>query len=196
MPVLPPSALDQLFLQARTHNGWLDRPVPDAVLHELFDLVRMGPTSANSSPARFVFVKSAAAKERLRPAIYPGNVEKTMSAPVTVLIAYDLTFHERLPRLFPMGDKRAQFAAMPDDVRAGHALANAAVEAGYLILAARALGLDCGPIGGFDAARVEEAFFGDLPWKVLFLVNLGYGDPEKLYPRNPRLTFSEVARIE
>lgn len=170
--------------------------MPDAVLHELFDLLRMGPTSADSSPARFVFVKSAAAKERLRPAIYPGNVEKTMSAPVTVLLAYDLTFHERLPKRFPMGDKRAQFAAMPADVRAGHALANAALEAGYLILAARALGLDCGPIGGFDAAKVEEAFFGDLPWKVLFLVNLGYGDPAKLYPRNPRLTFSEVARIE
>ena len=196
MPALPADVLDQLFHQARTHNAWVERPLPDELLHELYDLVRMAPTSANSSPARFVFVKSTDAKERLRPAVSPGNVDKTMSAPVTAIVAYDLEFAEQMTKLSPTRDMKSWIVAATPEFRADMAKTNATLELGYLILAARALGLDCGPMAGVNGAKVDEAFFAGTSWRSLMLVNLGYGDASKVYPRNPRLDFAEVARIE
>ncbi len=191
---LPDSALDQLFRNARTYTAWLPRPIAPETLRHLYDLVRLGPTSANSSPARFVFVVSPEAKERLKPALAPGNVDKTMAAPATAIVAYDLEFYEHLPRLFPQAEMKQYFAGKPDVVEQ-HVLRNGSLEGAYLILAARALGLDCGPMSGFDAAKVNAEFFPDGKWKANFLVNLGYGDASKLHPRNPRLSFEEAARI-
>jgi 3-hydroxypropanoate dehydrogenase len=196
MPALDPSALDQIFLQARTYNGWLDRPVDDATLRRIYELARMGPTSANTTPMRLVFVKSREAKERLRPALSPGNVDKTMAAPATAIVAYDLEFHEQMPKLFPARDMKSAFAAMPPEGRKDHASMNGALEGAYLIVAARVLGLDCGPMGGFDRAKVDATFLEGTSWRSLFLVNIGYGDPAKVFPRNPRLEFAEAARIE
>jgi 3-hydroxypropanoate dehydrogenase len=196
MPELDASVLDQLFLQARTHNGWLDRPVSDATLQRLYDIARMGPASANSSPMRLVFVKTREAKERLKPTLSPGNVDKTMAAPVTAIVAYDANFHEQMPKLFPARDMKSGFASMPDAARNHMAVLNGALEGAYLIVAARALGLDCGPMAGFDRAKVDEAFLAGSSWKSLFLVNIGHGDPTKLFPRNPRLEFAQAARIE
>jgi 3-hydroxypropanoate dehydrogenase len=186
--------LNQLFHQARTHSAWLPQRVPVEVLREVYELARWGPTSANSSPARFVFVESAAAKARLLPALAPGNVEKTKAAPVTVIVAWDTEFYEKLPRLFPRADMRSYFVgnqALIDET----ALRNGSLQGGYFILAARALGLDCGPMSGFDAAKVNAEFFPDGKWKANFLCNLGYGDRSKLYPRNPRLEFDEACRV-
>lgn len=189
-------ALHQLFLDARTHNGWLPRDVSDETIHALYDALRMGPTAANSTPGRFVFVKSAEAKERLRPALAPGNVEKVMTAPVTVIVAMDDAFHEQMPKLFPARPQmRESMGAMAGAERERFLVQNASLQSGYLILAARALGLDAGPLGGFDRAKVDAAFFADVPWKSLLLVNLGYGDTSKLFPRNPRLDFGDAARI-
>jgi 3-hydroxypropanoate dehydrogenase len=188
------AALDQLFRKARAHNGWLPKPVPTKLLREIYDLARFGPTSANSSPARFVFVTTADAKERLRPALSAGNLEKTMAAPVTVIIAYDTEFHEHLPKLFPHRDMRSVFAgntALIQDT----AFRNSSLQGAYFILAARALGLDCGPMSGFDAAKVNAEFFPDDKWKANFLCNLGYGDPSKLFPRSPRLSFEEACVV-
>jgi 3-hydroxypropanoate dehydrogenase len=193
---LDSSVLDQLFLQARTQNGWLERPVSDGTLYRLYDLARMGPTSANTTPMRLVFVKSREAKERLKPWLNAGNVDKTMAAPVTAIVAYDLHFHEQMPKLFPARDMKSVFASMPDDARQHAAILNGALEGAYLMMAARALGLDCGPMGGFDRAKVDEAFLTGSSWKSLFLVNIGYGDPTKVFPRKPRLDFAEAARIE
>ncbi len=191
------TALDSLFLSARTHNGWLDRPVDAALLRRLYELARMPPTAANSQPGRFVFVTTAAARERLRPALAPGNVDKTMAAPVTVIAAYDTTFFEHMPTLFPARpEMRASLGGMPAEARDAMASQNGTLQAAYLILAARALGLDCGPMGGFDKQKVDAAFFADLPWRSTVLINLGYGDPAKLYPRNPRLAFEDACRIE
>jgi len=187
-------ALDQLFRQARTHSAWLPKRVPIDVLREAYDLARMGPTSANSSPARFVFLESEAAKARLLPALSPGNVEKTKAAPVIVIVAWDTEFYEKLPKLFPHADMRSYFVgnkALIDET----AMRNSSLQGGYFILAARALGLDCGPMSGFDAAKVNAEFFPDGKWKVNFLCNLGYGDPSKLFPRNPRLQFDEACRV-
>ena len=187
-------ALDQLFRQARTHSAWLPKRVPVDVLREAYDLARMGPTSANSSPARFVFLESEAAKARLLPALSPGNVEKTKAAPVIVIVAWDTEFYEKLPKLFPHADMRSYFVgnkALIDET----AMRNSSLQGGYFILAARALGLDCGPMSGFDAAKVNAEFFPDGKWKVNFLCNLGYGDPSKLFPRNPRLQFDEACRV-
>lgn len=196
-PALSPTALDQLFLEARTHSGWVDRPVDAATLRRLYELSRMGPTGGNSSPGRFVFVTSAAAKERLRPALFPGNVDKTMAAPVTVIAAYDARFYEQMPKLFPARPEMGtSLAAMPEAVRDGMAQQSATLQAGYLILAARSLGLDCGPMGGFDRAKVDAAFLEGQPWKSTLLINLGYGDPSKLHPRNPRLSFEDACRVE
>jgi 3-hydroxypropanoate dehydrogenase len=193
----PDATLDRLFLSARTHNGWLDRPVDKAVLRRLYELARMPPTAANSQPGRFLFVTSEAAKERLRPALAPGNVDKTMAAPVTVVVAYDAAFYEQMPRLFPARPEMgASLAAMPREAREAMATQSGTLQAGYLILAARALGLDCGPMGGFDRQKVDAAFFAELPWRSTLLVNLGYGDPAKLYPRNPRLGFDDACRVE
>jgi 3-hydroxypropanoate dehydrogenase len=190
-------AVDKLFLNARTHNGWLDKPVDDATLQRLYELARMPPTAANSQPGRFLFVKSHAAKEKLRPTLSAGNVDKTMAAPVTAVVAYDTVFHEKMPKLFPARPEMgAQLAAMPQAARDFMLLQGGSLQAGYLILAARALGLDCGPMGGFDRQKVDEAFFADLPWKSIVLINIGYGDATKLYPRNPRLAFDEACRIE
>ncbi|MBK7794285.1 MAG: malonic semialdehyde reductase [Betaproteobacteria bacterium] len=189
-------ALDTLFRHARTHNGFTAEPVVDATLHELYDLLRWGPTAANSCPGRFVFLRSREAKERLRPALSPGNVDKTMAAPVTAIIAYDLEFYDHLPRLFPHTDARSWFAGKPDEHILANAFRGGTLQGAYLILAARALGLDCGPMGGFDPAKVDAAFFPEGRIRSNFLCNLGYGDPSRLHPRNPRLAFDEACRIE
>lgn len=191
---LSDDALDQLFRTARTHNGWIPKPVDDATLKQLVELLEWGPTSANSSPARFVFVKSQEAKEKLRPALLPGNVEKTMAAPVTVIVGMDTAFYEHLPKLFPHADARSWFVGNDALIQAT-AFRNSSLQGAYLIMAARMLGLDTGPMSGFDAAQVEEAFFAGTTVKANFLINLGYGDPSKLHPRNPRLTFDEAAKI-
>jgi 3-hydroxypropanoate dehydrogenase len=189
-------SLDQLFAEARTHNRWLDRPVDEALLRELYDLARLAPTSANSQPMRVVFVRSREAKERLKPALAPQNVEKTMTAPVTAIIAHDLEFYERLPKLMPHADVKSWFAKLPAAQIERAASQGSSMQGAYLILAARALGLDAGPIGGFDRAKVDEAFFPGGTVQSNFLVNLGYGDPAGLYPRNPRLEFDEACRID
>ena len=202
-------ALDQLFRKARTHSSWLDRPVSDETLRQLYDLVKWAPTSANTSPARFLFLRSQRAKERLLPALAPGNVVKVMTAPVTVIIAYDLLFFEKLPVLFPHSPAmRENFAKNPQLVEVT-ARRNSSLQGAYLILAARALGLDCGPLSGFDNAKVDREFFDAgrecegcdqefLPEghvRSNFLCNLGYGDPSKLHPRNPRLAFEEACTL-
>jgi 3-hydroxypropanoate dehydrogenase len=187
-------ALDQLFSEARTHSAWLPEPVSVELLRKAYELARLGPTSANGSPARFVFVTTTGAKTLLKPALAPGNVDKTMAAPVTVIIAWDTEFHEHLPRLFPQADMRSYFVGNKP-LTEENAFRNSSLQAGYFILAARALGLDCGPMSGFDAAKLNAAFFPDGKWKVNLLCNLGYGDPSKLHPRNPRLNFEEVAVI-
>jgi 3-hydroxypropanoate dehydrogenase len=192
--ILSEQALDQLFREARTHNAWQAKPVDDAVLKQLIELVLLGPTSANTSPARFVFVKTPEGKERLRPALSPGNLEKTMAAPVTAIVGMDMAFYEYLPKLFPHADARSWFAGN-DKAIADTAFRNSTLQGGYLILAARALGLDTGPMSGFDAAKVDEAFFAGTTVKANFLVNLGYGDASKLFPRSPRFSFDEAARI-
>ncbi len=192
--ILSDQALDQLFREARTHNGWQDKPVDDAVLRQLTELVLLGPTSANSSPGRFVYVKTPEGKEKLRPALSPGNLEKTMAAPVTVIVGMDMAFYDHLPKLFPHADARNWFAGN-DKAIADTAFRNSTLQGGYLILAARALGLDTGAMSGFDAAKVDQAFFSGTTVKSNFLINLGYGDPSKLFPRSPRFSFDEAARI-
>ena len=186
--------LDQLFFDARTHNEWQDRPVSDKLLRELFDVLRWPPTSANCSPARIVFVKSPEAKAKLLPALIEGNVEKTRAAPVTAIIGYDLEFHEHLPKLFPHTDARSWFIGNQPLIEAT-AFRNGTLQGAYLIMAARALGLDCGPMSGFDADQVNEAFFAGTSTRVNFLCNLGYGRPEALFPRSPRFEFDDVCRV-
>lgn len=188
------AALDQIFRKARTHSAWLPKAVPVDLLRKAYDLARMGPTSANSLPGRFVFLTTAEAKNRLRTALAPGNVEKTMAAPVTVIIAWEVEFHQQLPRLFPQRDMRSYFVgnkALIDET----AFRNSSLQAGYFMLAARALGLDCGPMSGFDADKVNAEFFPDGKWKVNLLCNLGYGDQSQLFERNPRLEFEEAAVV-
>lgn len=192
---LSDSALDQIFRTARTHNAWQPKPVDDALLRELIDLVKWGPTSANSSPARFVFVKSPEAKAKLKPALSEGNLAKTMAAPVTVIIGMDMAFHDHLPKLFPHADARSWFAGN-DALIEATAFRNASLQGAYLIVAARALGLDAGPMSGFDQTAVDAAFFAGTSIKSNFLVNLGYGDAAGLFPRSPRFSFDEIARIE
>jgi 3-hydroxypropanoate dehydrogenase len=196
MTALSEDALRQLFLDARTHMHWQDKPVSDDTLRRMYDLARMGPTATNSTPFRVVFVKSAAAKEKLKPALNAGNVDKTMNAPATAIVAYDLAFFEQMPKLFPVRDMKTPLGAMPADKRDRMAFMNGTLEGAYLLLAARALGLDCGPMAGFDNAKVDEAFFAGTQWRSNFLMNLGYGDASKLHPRSPRLDFDEAARIE
>jgi 3-hydroxypropanoate dehydrogenase len=186
------AALDQLFREARTHNGWLDRPVPHALLEEAVELAKLGPTAVNASPFRVVFVETAEGKARLKPALSPGNVDKTMAAPVTAIVAHDLAFYEHLPRLFPHMDARPMFA---DNQAAATATAsqNGTLQLAYLILALRAVGLDTGPMGGFDKDAVDAAFFAGTTLRTNLLVNIGYGDHSKLFPRSPRLAFDEIA---
>ncbi|MEA1649655.1 malonic semialdehyde reductase [Nitrospirillum sp. BR 11164] len=185
---------DLLFRTARTQNGWIDKPVPEALLRELYDLFKFGPTSANCSPARVVFVTSAEGKERLKPALSGNNTEKTMKAPVTAIIGHDLKFYDELPRLFPHADARSWFTSSEELARTT-AFRNGTLQGAYLMLAARSLGLDCGPMSGFDNAKVDAAFFPDSTVKSNFLCNLGYGDPSKVFPRLPRLEFEEACRI-
>ncbi len=188
------AALGQLFLDARTHNVWQDRDVPDEVLHKLFELTRMGPTSANCSPARFIFVKSDDAKQRLKPHLSGNNAEKTMQAPVCVIIGNDMEFHEHLPKLFPHTDARSWFVG--NDAKISEtAFRNATLQGAYLIIAARALGLDCGPMSGFDPQGVDKEFFAGTSAKSNFLCNLGYGVHAELFPRSPRFEFDQVAKI-
>nr|WP_146473152.1 malonic semialdehyde reductase [Vulcaniibacterium thermophilum] len=187
-------ALDTLFRTARSHNE-LSGEVSDDTLHQLYELLKWGPTSANSSPARFVFVKSKEAKEKLRPALDEGNLAKTMRAPVTVIVAYDLAFFEKMPYLFPHTDAKGWFDTKSERELETICLRNGSLQGAYLILAARALGLDCGPMSGFDNAKVDEAFFAGTRIRSNFLVNLGYGRREALFPRSPRLPFDEAARI-
>ncbi len=191
--MLDDAALDALFREARTQNGWSDMPVSESELHHLYDLLKFGPTSANSSPARFAFLRSAEAKARLSPALSPGNVEKTMAAPVVAVVAEDPRFYDHLPKLFPHGDARAWFAGNPA-LAEETAFRNSTLQGGYLIMAARAAGLDVGPMSGFDRAKVDEIFFADSGWKSNFLVCLGHGNGENLFPRAPRLDFSEACR--
>ncbi|MCD9006202.1 malonic semialdehyde reductase [Luteimonas sp. XNQY3] len=191
--VLPDAALDQLFRTARTYNGFSGE-ISDDTLRQLYDLLKFAPTSANSSPARFVFVKSAQGKAKLGPALSEGNYEKTMSAPVTVIVAHDEDFHEKLPFLFPHTDAKSWFDG-PRANREVPAFRNGSLQGAYLILAARALGLDTGAMSGFDNAKVDDAFFAGTAIKSNFLVNLGRGDPSTIFARSPRLPFDEAARI-
>lgn len=205
---LTDEALDALFRTARTHNGWLDMPVTDDTIRQLYDLMKWGPTSANASPARFLFLRTKEAKERLRPSLAPGNVDKTMSAPVTVIVAYDLRFYEKLSKLAPSVPQFREMFANNAELADATAKRNSALQGGYLILAARALGLDCGPMSGFDNAKVDEEFFGAnverqaiyeefVPGTIKsnFLCNIGFGDAAALRPRAPRLDFEEACHI-
>jgi 3-hydroxypropanoate dehydrogenase len=188
------ATLRQLFLDARTHNKWQAREVPDSLLHQLVDTLKLGPTSANCSPARFVFVKSKEVKERLKPHLSDGNRDKTMQAPVCAIIGYDLEFYEHLPKLFPHTDAKSWFAGKPDKIK-DTAFRNGTLQGAYLILAARLHGLDCGPMSGFDNEGVDKAFFAGTSTRSNFLCNIGYGDPAGVMPRSPRFTFEEMARI-
>jgi 3-hydroxypropanoate dehydrogenase len=190
-------ALQTLFTSARTQNGWLDQPVSDAQLREVFDLMKMAPTSMNTQPARFVFLRTAAAKERLRPALSRGNVDKTMSAPVVTLIAHDLHFHEHLPRVFPHEpNARNMFEGDANrDFRSTFAFRNGSLQGAYFMMAARAVGLQVGPMSGFDGAKVDAEFFPDGRYRINFLCNLGYGDPSKVMERLPRFAFEDVCSL-
>ena len=193
--VLSSEDLDLIFRKARTHNVWLDKPVDDALLKQVYELARMGPTSANMCPMRIIFVKSKEAKERLKPALDKGNVDKTMKAPATAIIGMDVHFYEKLPQLFPHADAKAWFKDLPENVLEYIALRNGSLQGAYFMLAARALGLDCGPMSGFDNAKVDTAFFAGTTIKSNFLCNLGHGDASKLHPRSPRLSFEEACKV-
>jgi 3-hydroxypropanoate dehydrogenase len=192
---LDQTALNQLFIDAHTHNTWQVRPVPDELLLRLYNTFRMGPTSANCCPARIVFVKSAEAKEKLKPALAEGNRAKSMAAPVTAIIGYDLRFFEQVPKLFPNAPAMRSLFEKDEQTAFAHAFRNGTLQGAYLLIAARALGLDCGPMSGFDNAMVDQLFFTDTAIKSNFLCNLGYGNPSGVYPRNPRLEFNEACSI-
>jgi 3-hydroxypropanoate dehydrogenase len=201
-------ALDILFRRARTFSAWLDKPVPDDLLREVYDLMKWGPTSMNGCPARIVFLRTKESKERLRPALSPGNVQKTMAAPVTAIVANDMRFYDKLPKLVPHNPKAGSLFESSPELAQVTATRNATLQGAYLILAARAVGLDCGPMSGFDNAKVDQEFFGAgveregmceeySPGRLQsnFLCNLGYGDPAALHPRLPRLDFDEACRL-
>ena len=191
---LDDEVIAQLFLEARTYNSWSDRSLDESTIRRLYELAAIGPTAANSNPARFLFITSAAGRERLRPHINPGNLDKTMTAPVCVIVAYDTMFYELMPQLFPSRNLRATFEgkdALIEDL----ARRSSTLQGAYLLLAARALGLDTGPMSGFNQETLERDFFPDGRWKANFLCNIGYGTDEGLYPRNPRLDFDQACRI-
>ncbi|HEX3878245.1 MAG TPA: malonic semialdehyde reductase [Bryobacteraceae bacterium] len=192
---LDSEALDVLFRQARTYTAWGDEPVSDDTLRQLYDLMKFGPTSMNSSPARILFLRSKKAKERLKPALSPGNIGKTMDAPVTAIVAYDTKFYDHLPKLFPQGKGARDNMANNPQLAEITAFRNGTLGGAYFIMAARACGLDCGPMSGFDNAKVDAEFFAGESWKSNFLCNLGHGDPSTLYPRNPRLDFDEACKL-
>ena len=187
--------LDLLFREARTHNKWQDTPITDDTLHQLYDTLKYGPTSANTSPARFVFVRSEEGKQKLAPALSAGNTEKTMAAPVTVIVAYDPKFYEKLPKLFPHNPDAISWFTSNDALAATTAFRNGTLQGAYLLIAARSLGLDVGAMSGFDNAKVDAAFFVDNGWRSNFLVNLGQGDPTGLFQRSPRLPFDEACQL-
>jgi 3-hydroxypropanoate dehydrogenase len=187
-------SIQQLFTAARTHHAWQDRDIVDGLLHEIYDLAKWGPTSANSLPMRIVFVKSNSAKEKLMPALAGSNVEQVRAAPVTAIVAYDQKFYDQLPTLFPAFDARSLFASN-SSLSEQTAFRNSSLQGAYFILAARAVGLDTGPMSGFDNAKVDQAFFENSSWKSNFLCNIGYGDAAKLHPRGPRLGFDQACII-
>ena len=187
--------LDHLFREARTVNGWDGRGVSDAQIEAIFDLVKMAPTSANCCPARFVILRSAEAKERLRPALLRGNVDKTMAAPAAIIVAYDLAFHEQLPFLFPHDENAASWFTSDENLARETAFRNGSLQGAYLIMAARALGLDCGPMSGFDNAAVDAEFFAATQIKSNFICNIGYGDPESVFKRSPRFDFDQWCEV-
>lgn len=191
---LDDSGLDTLFLTARSYDGWLDKPVADTLLHDLYNLLKFGPTSANASPARFVFVKSNSAKQRLNTCLMEGNVDKSMTAPVVAIIGMDMEFYEYLPKLFPHADAKSWYAGKPDKIL-DTAFRNSSLQGAYFILAARALGLDCGPMSGFDAEKLGSEFLPGGRVKPNFICAIGYGDSSKLHARGPRLDFEEVCDI-
>jgi 3-hydroxypropanoate dehydrogenase len=193
--MLDQHALDTLFNEARTHGEWLDTPVTDEQLRQIYDLMKWGPTSANSSPARLVFAHSPEAKEKLAACMAAGNVDKVKAAPVTAIIGMDMEFYEKLPQLFPHTDARSWFAGKPKAIEAT-AFRNSSLQGAYFIIAARALGLDCGPMSGFDEEKINAAFFAGTPVRVNFVCSIGYGDLSKLHSRSPRLSFEEACRIE
>ncbi len=188
------TSTEQLFTEARTQNGYKPEPVPDDTLRQLYDLMKWGPTAANSTPARLIFVRSPAGKDKLLACVSPGNVNKVREAPVTVIVGMDIDFHEQLPKLFPHTDARSWFVGK-DALRAESALRNSSLQGGYLIMAARALGLDCGPMSGFDAAKVDAAFWSGTAVRTNFICALGQGDPSKVFQRNPRLSFDEACQL-
>jgi 3-hydroxypropanoate dehydrogenase len=187
-------AQEQIFAKARTHNVWLPEPVADGLLVQIYELMKWGPTSANTCPARIVFVKSKEAKEKLLPCMAEVNVEKTKTSPVTAIIAHDMEFYEKLPKLFPRTDARSWFAGNQLLIEST-AFRNGTLQGAYFMIAARFLGLDCGPMSGFDNAKVDAAFFQGTSWKSNFICNLGHGDSSKLHPRSPRLDFNEACKI-
>jgi 3-hydroxypropanoate dehydrogenase len=190
--ILPDETLDRLFRTARSHNAWRDEPVSDDTLRELYAIACMGPTSANSSPARFLFLRTQEAKQRLAPALSSGNLDKTMSAPVTAIIAYDPRFYEKLPQLFPHNPDAQGWFTSNEALAATTAFRNGTLQGAYFMLAARAVGLDVGPMSGFDNDKVDEIFLRSYGWRSNFLCNLGLGDPAGLYARSPRLSFEEA----
>lgn len=194
MKRLEREALEQIFTKARTHHNWLNKPVSDEILRELYNLTKWGPTSANTLPMRIIFIKSAEQKEKLLPALFGANVDQVKAAPVTAIIASDQKFYDHLPKLFPHADLKGMFASN-EVLAARSALQNSSLQGGYFILAARALGLDIGPMGGFDSAKVDDMFLKGTSWKSNFLCNVGYGDSSKLFPRGPRFDFEEACKI-
>ncbi len=195
MPTADNASLDLMFRNARTHNYWQNKPVEDAVLRAAYELAKFGPTSANMCPMRVVFVKSKEAKEKLKPCLQAGNVDKTMLAPVTAIIGMDTHFFDLLPKLYPAADAKAWFKDLPENILEYMALRNSSLQGAYFMLAARAVGLDCGPMSGFDNSKLDAAFFAGTTVKSNFLCNLGYGEAAKLHPRSPRLTFDEACKI-
>lgn len=191
---LTDAGLDTIFRRARTYYAWKPEPVAEDKLRQLYDLLKLAPTSANGSPGRFVFLTTTEAKARLLPSLAPTNVEKSRTAPVVVLVAYDTEFYEKLPKLAPHMDARSWFAGKPELIEST-AFRNSSLQGAYLIIAARALGLDCGPMSGFDAAKLNQEFFPDGKWKVNFIINLGHGDASRQHPRAPRLGFDEACRV-
>ena len=192
--ILSDAGLDKIFRQARTHRAWRDEAVSDVLLEAVYDLAKMGPTSANCCPLRVAFLRSEEAKERLRPALDGGNVEKTMAAPVTAILAYDLEFYELFPKLAPHRDGRKTFAGKTALIEET-VMRNGSLQGAYFMIAARALGLDCGAMSGFDKKKVDETFFAGTAWRSNFLCNLGHGDPDALKPRAPRLDFDEACQL-
>ncbi len=191
---LSKNALEQLFLNARSHHAWKNQDVSEETLHQIYDLAKWGPTAANSNPGRLVFVKSAAAKEKLLPALMGGNVDQIKAAPVTAIVAYDLEFYDHLAKLFPHADAKSWYVGNPALIEST-GFRNSSLQGAYLLLAARSLGLDVCPMSGFDNAKVDELFFQGTKWKSNFIFTLGYGDEQKLHPRAARLEFAEAAKI-